>query len=189
MTDPSTVNPLLASTHVLPDFEAIRPEHVEPAVREVLAAQRRALGVAETVAAPTLDWLRNLERINTEINRVWGPVSHLNSVLSSPPLRDAYNRCLPLVTEFSTELGQNEALYRHFGTLKERVTPAQPVERHLVTNALRDFRHGSASASSCNSSPRARPRSSRTSWTPPTRSSTTRQIAASLRACRSSRSS
>jgi oligopeptidase A len=142
MTDQTAANPLLASTNVLPDFEAIRPEHVEPAIRDVLAAQRRALGAAEAVAAPTFDWLRDLERINTEINRVWGPVSHLNSVLSSPPLRDAYNRCLPLVTEFSTELGQNEVLYRHFGTLKERVTAAQPVERQLVTHALRDFRLG-----------------------------------------------
>ena len=142
MTDHATANPLLASTNALPDFGAIRPEHVEPAVRDVLAAQRRALGAAEAVAAPTLDWLRDLERINTEIHRVWGPVSHLNSVLSTPPLRDAYNRCLPLVTEFSTELGQNEALYRHFGALKERVTAAQPVERHLIAHALRDFRLG-----------------------------------------------
>ncbi|MEO8466462.1 MAG: M3 family metallopeptidase [Gammaproteobacteria bacterium] len=142
MNDPANANPLLAPTHVLPDFAAIRPEHVEPAVRDVLAAQRRALDVAEAVAAPTLEWLRNLERINTEINRVWGPVSHLNAVLSSPPLRDAYNRCLPLVTEFSTDLGQNEALYRHFGELKEQVTTAQPIERHLVQQALRDFRLG-----------------------------------------------
>ncbi|HVY65880.1 MAG TPA: M3 family metallopeptidase, partial [Gammaproteobacteria bacterium] len=141
MTDQANANPLLVSTTVLPDFGAIRPEHVEPAVREILAAQRRALGAAETVATPTLEWLRELERINSEINRVWGPVSHLNSVLSSPPLRDAYNKCLPLVTEFSTELGQNEALYRHFGTLQSRVT-AQPVERHLVAQALRDFRLG-----------------------------------------------
>src|SRR4029079_16209535 len=134
-------NPLLASRG-LPAYSAVKPEHVEPAVRELLAAQRRALVVAEGVATPDLDWLRGLERISVELDRVWGPVWHLNSVLSSPPLRDAFNRCLPLVTEFSTELGQNEALYRHFGTLQERVTAAHPVERHLVTNALRDFRLG-----------------------------------------------
>jgi oligopeptidase A len=139
MTD--SANPLLASTHVLPDFGAIRAEHVEPAVREVLASQRRALGAAEA-AAPTLEWLQELERINTEIHRVWGPVSHLNSVLSSPPLREAYNRCLPLVTEFNTELGQNEALYRHFGAIEPRVAVAHPVERQLVAQALRDFRLG-----------------------------------------------
>jgi oligopeptidase A len=140
-TENLAVNPLLAAP-ALPAFSAIKPEHVEPAVRELLAAQRRALVAAESVAAPDLDWLKSLERINTEIDRVWGPVSHLNSVLSSPPLREAFNRCLPLITEFGTELGQNEALYRHFTALQERVGPAEPVERQLISNALRDFRLG-----------------------------------------------
>jgi oligopeptidase A len=134
-------NPLLGPSP-LPSFAAIKPEHVEPAVREVLAAQRRALAAAESVTTPSLDWLRNLEHINTEIHRVWGPVQHLNSVLSSPPLREAFNRCLPLITEFGTELGQSGALYRHFGTLQAGVTKQQPVEQHLIELALRDFRLG-----------------------------------------------
>ena len=144
MTDPTadtTGNPLL-KPHELPAFSAIKPEHVEPAVRELLAAQRRALERAEGVAAPDVDWLRDLERIHTEFDRVWGPVNHLNSVLSSPPLRDAFNRCLPLVTEFYTELGQNETLYGHFNTLHARVSAEQFVERQLIANALRDFRLG-----------------------------------------------
>jgi oligopeptidase A len=134
-------NPLLAS-QVLPKFSAIKPEHVEPAVRELLAEQRRALVAAESVAAPDLDWLRHLEHINTEIDRVWGPISHLNSVLSSPPLRDAFNRCLPLIAEFGTELGQNETLYRHFRTLETKIGENKPVERQLIAHALRDFRLG-----------------------------------------------
>ena len=88
-TNQPSSNPLLAS-RVLPAYSAVKPEHVEPAVRELLAAQRRALVVAEGVATPDLDWLRNLERITVELDRVWGPVWHLNSVLSSPPLRDAF---------------------------------------------------------------------------------------------------
>jgi oligopeptidase A len=144
MTDATAAtagNPLLAP-HTLPAFSTIKPEHVEPAVRELLAAQRRALAAAEGVAVPDLDWLRGLERIYTEFDRVWGPVSHLNAVLSSPPLRDAFNRCLPLITEFYTELGQNERLYGHFNTLHARVGAEQPVERQLIANALRDFRLG-----------------------------------------------
>jgi oligopeptidase A len=137
----SASNPLLARSP-LPAFSAIKAEHVEPAVRALLDEQRRELNVAESVAAPDLDWLRRLERIGTEFDRVWGPVSHLNSVLSSPPLRDAFNQCLPLVTEFYTELGQNETLYKHFSTLEQRIGPAQPVERQLVAHALRDFRLG-----------------------------------------------
>ncbi len=134
-------NPWL-EPHELPKFSVIKPEHVEPAVRELLAAQRRALVAAESTSTPDLDWLKSLERINTEIDRVWGPVLHLNSVLSSPPLREAFNRCLPLVAEFGTELGQNEALYRHFNSLQKRVGKGQPVERHLIANALRDFKLG-----------------------------------------------
>jgi oligopeptidase A len=134
-------NPLLAS-RVLPAYSAVKPEHVEPAVREVLAEQRRALAAAESVATPDLDWLKGLERMSTELDRVWGPVWHLNSVVSSPPLREAFNRCLPLVTEFGTELAQNETLYRHFTALQASVGPSKPVERQLIDNALRDFRLG-----------------------------------------------
>ena len=127
---------------MLPAYSAVKPEHVEPAVRELLAEQRRALVDAERVTTPDLDWLRNLERINTELDRVWGPVWHLNSVVSSPPLREAFNRCLPLVTEFGTELAQNETLYRHFSTLQANVGPTKRVERQIIDNALRDFRLG-----------------------------------------------
>jgi len=141
-TEPTqSPNPLLAPS-ALPKFSAIKPEHVEPAVRELLAAQRRALKDAESVDRPDLDWLKELERIGVELDHVWGPVVHLNSVLSSPPLRDAFNRCLPLITEFGTELGQNETLYRHFSTLESSVGPAKAVERQVIENALRDFRLG-----------------------------------------------
>jgi oligopeptidase A len=144
MNDHATqeMNPLLATTG-LPAFDAIRPEHVEPAVRQVLADQRAALSEAERATAPDLGWLRQLERINESIHKVWGPVSHLNSVLSTPELREAFNRCLPLVTEFGTELAQNEKLYEHFNSLKERTPPDRaPVEAELISQALRDFRLG-----------------------------------------------
>jgi oligopeptidase A len=141
LNDESGPNPLLERTP-LPQFTAIKPEHVEPAVRSTLTEQRRALEAAERATAPDLDWLRGLERINTELHRVWGPVSHLNSVVSSPALREAFNRCLPLVTEFGTELGQNEALYRRFGTLETRIDRDRPVEKQLIAHALRDFRLG-----------------------------------------------
>jgi oligopeptidase A len=134
-------NPLIDS-RPLPAFAAVRPEHVEPAVRRVLAEQRAALTECERVTEPGFDWLRHVERINTEIHRVWGPVTHLNSVLSTPGLRDAFNRCLPLITEFGTELGQNEKLYSSYSALKATVTRDEPVEAHLIDQALRDFRLG-----------------------------------------------
>ncbi|HEX6993282.1 MAG TPA: M3 family metallopeptidase [Gammaproteobacteria bacterium] len=139
--DPTTDNPLLAADG-LPRFDRIRPEHVEPALRLTLEAQRAAVAEAEQVERPDVAWLARLERIHDEIRRVWGPVSHLNSVASTPPLRDAYNAALPLVTEFNTEIGQNEALYARFLELERTLPPERRVERELVAQTLRDFRLG-----------------------------------------------
>ncbi|HEY8427971.1 MAG TPA: hypothetical protein VIL20_06330, partial [Sandaracinaceae bacterium] len=139
--DPIADNPLLAPDG-LPRFDLIRPEHIEPAVRRTLEAQRAAVAEAERVDRPDVAWLARVERIHDEIRRVWGPVSHLNSVASTPPLRDAYNAALPLVTEFNTELGQNRALYDRFLELEQTLPPERRVERELVAQTLRDFRLG-----------------------------------------------
>jgi oligopeptidase A len=134
-----TGNPLLEEGE-LPDFAAILPEHVEPAVRHALAHERRALERAESVRTPTIEWLMDLEHIRDNIHRVWGPVAHLNAVLSTPTLRDAFNRCLPLITEFDTELGQNEVLYRQFRVLAESVARELSQVTQLIAQNLRDFR-------------------------------------------------
>src|SRR5690606_12150318 len=137
--DPITDNPLLAETG-LPRFDRIRPEHVEPALRSTLDAQRAAIAEAERVERPDIEWLARLERIHDEVRRVWGPVSHLNAVVSTPPLRDAYNAGLALVTELNTEVGQNEALYARVLELERTLPAERRVERELVAQALRDFR-------------------------------------------------
>jgi oligopeptidase A len=131
-------NPLLARPG-LPKFSAIRARDVEPAVRATLDAQRRALRDAESASSPTTAWLQQLELIHEAIHRVWSPVSHLNAVASSPELRDAYNRCLGLVTEFDSELGQSEALYNHFVHLEPQAKPGG-AQAQLVRLALRDLR-------------------------------------------------
>jgi oligopeptidase A len=138
VTDPDTQpNPLLASTE-LPDFGSIKPEHVRPAVRKVLDEQRAELEQLAAVNTPSIDWLREIERVLERVHDVWFPVSHMNSVVSTPELRDAYNEALEWITEFYTDLGQNEALYAQFESLSETLT-AEP-EAELIRQSLRDFR-------------------------------------------------
>ena len=74
--------------------------------------------------------------------RAWTIVGHLNSVINSPELRDAYNACLPKVTEFSTWLGLNESLYRHYKALvaSPEYEVLTPVQQRVLNLALRDFR-------------------------------------------------
>jgi len=124
----------------LPAFAKICSEAVEPAVVAVLEKQREQLAILEQEMSPTLDWALELERISDAVHQVWGPVAHLNSVLSSDELRAAYNRCLPLVTEFETQLAQNKALHSRFSIVEKHIDPADRVAVQLISHAMRGFR-------------------------------------------------
>jgi oligopeptidase A len=124
----------------LPAFAKIRAEDIEPTVIAVLDEQRQLLKILEQEVSPSLEWALELERIGDAVRKVWGPVTHLNSVLSSPELREAYNRCIPLVTEFETQLAQNKLIHSRFSILQKLVDPANTVAVQLVSHVMRDFR-------------------------------------------------
>ena len=136
------INPLL-DTSGLPRFAAIQAEHVAPALGTVLRENREKL--EELVShdqAPTWDNLiRPLELMEERLDRVWSPVSHLNSVVNSPDLREAYNNCLADLSAYATELGQNSRLYEAFAEIEKRErAELDTARRKLLENSLRDFR-------------------------------------------------
>jgi oligopeptidase A len=139
------MNPLL-SFEGLPRFNEIKPEHVAPAIEELLAAGRSAL--AASVAAPaTWDaFVAPLEDVNERLGRAWGQVAHLHAVMDQPALREAYNAALPKVSQYWTELGQNLQLYQKYKELSRAPEFARlsAARRKIVENALRDFRLGGA---------------------------------------------
>jgi oligopeptidase A len=134
-------NPLLAQD-TLPAFKSIRPEHVEPAVREVLAAGRERIGELASLASPTFaSVVVPLEELRHKIARTWSPVSHLNAVQNSEGLRGHYNACLPLLSAYHTDLAQSEPLYRAFRTIAQSESQSLgPVQRQLLEHVVRDFR-------------------------------------------------
>ncbi len=140
-------NPLLDLSD-LPRFDAIAPEHVTPAIDSLLA-ECRATVAAVTEAATPAAWATVVEPLDDAIDRLgraWGAVAHLNAVLDTPALRAQYNANLPKLTQFWTELAQNEALYGKYKTIASRDDFARlaPARRRVVENELRDFRLGGA---------------------------------------------
>jgi len=138
-------NPLLDFSG-LPRFAELRPEHVAPAIDQLLAEGRSTIA-ALARAAPTWDaFVAPLEDANERIARAWGQVSHLHAVLDSPELREAYNANLPKLTHYWTELGQNEALFAGYRKLRQSgaFDSLSPARKKVVENALRDFRLGGA---------------------------------------------
>ncbi len=130
----------------LPRFAELKPEHVTPAVDQLLAEGRATI---DRVAAAPVSWesfVAPLEDANERIGRAWGQVAHLHAVLDSPELREVYNANLPKLTQYWTELGQNHALFEKYKALA--ASPEYPTlstaRRRIVDNALRDFRLGGA---------------------------------------------
>jgi oligopeptidase A len=139
------LNPLLDFSG-LPQFERIKPEHVAPAIEQLLA-DGRATTAAALSAKPTWDdFVGPLEDANERIARAWGQVAHLHAVMDNPPLREAYNANLPKVTQYWTELGQNQALFEKYKALHEssEFSALSAARKKIIENALRDFRLGGA---------------------------------------------
>ena len=145
MTD--TQNPLLDFTD-LPRFDLIQPEHVKPAITQLLADGRALVEqlTAETTPATWPDFAGPLGDGLEGFGRAWGIVGHLHSVNDVPVWREAYNEMLPEVSRFYTELGQNLALFDKYRALKAspEYTTLSAEQKKIVDNEIRDFRLGGA---------------------------------------------
>jgi oligopeptidase A len=141
------MNPLLDFSG-LPRFAEIKPEHITPAVDALLAENRALIEklLADTAQPTWQNFVVPLDDAGEKLHRAWGQVSHLNGVMNSAALRDAYNANLPKVTEYSAEVGQNEKLFAKFKALAGSdgyYTLSRP-QKKVVENELRDFRLGGA---------------------------------------------
>ena len=135
------LNPLLDFS-VLPRYAEIEAAHVGPAIDHLLAEARDAVKRAETADPTWSAFVEPLDDANERLARAWGQVAHLHAVLDSPGLRAAYNQCLPDVTRYWTELGQNLVLFEKYRALRESPGYAalSAARRRIIDNALRDFR-------------------------------------------------
>ncbi|MED5611150.1 oligopeptidase A [Pseudomonas sp. JH-2] len=139
-----SANPLLQN-YDLPPFSAIRPEHVKPAIEQILADNRAAIAriLAEQGANPSWDGLvLAMDELHARLGAAWSPVSHLNAVCNSAELREAYEGCLPMLSAYWTELGQNRELFKAYEALAGSPAAASfdLAQKTILEHALRDFR-------------------------------------------------
>ncbi len=136
-------NPLLMLQE-LPAFSKLEIADIEPAIDYKLAASRQQISTLLEQVANEPTWSNFVEPLETmadELEQLWSPISHLNGVMNSEALRTAYNNCLPKLSEYATELGQNRELYNAFYQIAQdqqfqRLSQAQ---RKVIDNKLRDF--------------------------------------------------
>lgn len=139
-------NPLLQFDE-LPDFPGINAEHIEPAVNDVLGQNRETL-IALLASAKNQknpDWeslMAPLDEMEDSLNKVWSTASHLNAVNNTAAIREAYNKCQPLITQYYTELGQNRALFECVQALEARARALElnNTQRKVLRDYLLEFK-------------------------------------------------
>lgn len=127
----------------LPAFDQIEIAHIEPAIREIIEENRQAVEKLLQVGPP-YRWetlAQPLEDMGDRLNNAWSVVSHLNAVMNSDTLRDAYKSVLAQLTAYATEMGQNKALYDAWKQLQADTDQASlsQAQRKTIENTLRDF--------------------------------------------------
>ena len=135
------MNPLLQS-HTLPPFSAIRPEHIEPAIKTLIDQVK--VVVNQVVERGENQWdslVAPIEQAQERLSEAFSPVSHMKGVCDTPALRDAYNACLPMLSELSTWMGQHQGLYQAYKNLaaSDSFNDLTVAQQKVLTDAVRDF--------------------------------------------------
>ena len=140
-------NPLLYLAG-LPKFNEIKPEHVGPALDSILADGRVLIdALATSIEAPTWqNFALQLENMDEKVSRAWSQVGHLNAVMNSPELREAYNDNLAKLTDFYSDLAQDERLYAKYRTIhtSAEFKNLNQAQQKIIANEVRDFKLGGA---------------------------------------------
>jgi oligopeptidase A len=138
----SNTNPLLHHDE-LPRFSQIKASDMQPAIATLIARNREAL--VQLLKQEKVSWqnvIAPFEEMEDELHNAWSPISHLHSVADNEERRAAYNACLPILTEYETELGQNKALFKVYKTIYEsdEFKKLSNAQQTTIEHALRDFK-------------------------------------------------
>ena len=126
----------------LPEFSNIELSRVEAELDTLLSKNRDKIKALTKTDLAQINWANfaaPMETLSDELNQFWSPVSHLNMVQNTPELRDVYNACLPKLTEYFTELGQNKALYQAYKTLAEQDEGLDTARKEALRQNIRSF--------------------------------------------------
>ncbi|MAZ38882.1 MAG: oligopeptidase A [Legionellales bacterium] len=135
-------NPLLQKK-TLPLFQQIKPEHALPAIETVINESKAT--IKQLTQSETINWdsiIQPMEDLSNKLENAWSPVRHLNNVCNSETLRKHYQACIQLISEYSSELGQNETLYNLYQQIHKSAdfSSYTQTKQKIITDALLHFK-------------------------------------------------
>lgn len=136
----------MLTINTLPDFDRIKIDEIKNTVSDLIASNKKEIdALINDNPKSAINWhsfVKKMESIGDVLDRYWSPISHMNGVVNSPELRDAYNACLPLLSEYGTELGQHQGFYQAVQNLydKKDDLDLDAVQIKILEDNLRDFK-------------------------------------------------
>ncbi len=143
----------LLNLKTLPPFSDIKPSHMQQAIKTIIDESRVAINeLVKKQSKETISWesfIVPMEAISDRLDRAWSPISHMNAVVNSDEIREAYNACLPLLSEYGTEMGQHQGLFSVIQTLNDQAKELglDKVQQKILQDDLRDFKLSGVSLS------------------------------------------
>ncbi len=129
--------------HDKPLFSSIKAEHIKPALEAIIADNLQAIETMVTIEDASWDnFIHPFEELDERLSKMWDTVSHLNSVLDDEEFRENYRACLPIISDYATDLAQNERIFQQYQAVRDSdLFPTfNQAQQKLIDNALRDFR-------------------------------------------------
>ncbi|MBV9765147.1 MAG: M3 family metallopeptidase [Acidobacteriaceae bacterium] len=142
-----TDNPLLIQRLPI-EFEAIKAEHVEPAVEVLLEQMRQRLKELGSPDVPRTyrDVLLALDNMTAPLDFVMAVVRHLEAVVTTPEMRAAHNAVQGPVSLFYTSIPLDAGLWTAVKTVNEsgEAESLAPVHRRFLKKTVTGFRRAGA---------------------------------------------
>jgi len=130
-------NPLLRHGQI-PQFQTITADHVEPAIRQLIATQDTAFTALQATATPTWEGLiEPLRRLSEPLGFAWGVVNHLLGVRNEPALRAAHECVQADVVAAAMRLGQSARIHSLLLAL-QATGDLDVVQQRVLAGLIRD---------------------------------------------------
>lgn len=139
------MNSIAPDLHLV-DFSSTTPDTLQSQVISAIDAANRFLDEmsadSKLSAEQALAEVMSFDHINLALDRSWGILSHLNSVMSSDEIRHVHHELLPKLSAYGTRVGQHQPLFSRYQTIvndQAFFAALEPARARAIELALRSF--------------------------------------------------
>lgn len=126
-----------------PAFDQMKVEDIQEAIETGMALNLEEIdAIANNKEAPTFEnTIAEMERAGDELGRVFAYYGIMSSNMSSPEFRTIQGALAPKLSEFSSKIAQNEALFKRIKTVYDasQINPLELDQQRVVDLVYKGF--------------------------------------------------